>query len=92
MQIQIESTAFIIFETRPQLVGFDNETADAQRIIEEWQNPPDCRARRFLLWKPNNFGLGSDIHTIGAPPSDQTESVGGGGAAPSESSVSSSTD
>lgn len=45
--------------------GFDNVTAAAQRAIEEWQNPPDCAARRYLLWRPNNFGIGSDLHTIG---------------------------
>lgn len=45
--------------------GFDNVTARVQEAIEAWQNPADCEHRKYLLWKPNNFGLGSDIHTVG---------------------------
>lgn len=54
-----------MMENRPFHTGFDNETSDVQKSLEEWQNPADCRARRYLLWKPNSFGMGSDIHTIG---------------------------
>lgn len=43
----------------------DAETARVQALIEASQNPEDCSAARYLLWSPNNGGMGSDLHSIG---------------------------
>lgn len=45
--------------------GYDNETAVVQRLIRENQHPSDCENGKFFVYKLNNFGMGSDIHTLG---------------------------
>lgn len=45
----------------------DEDTAEAVRVVDEWQNPAECTYRKFILWAPGDqAGIGSNIHTIGA--------------------------
>jgi len=38
-------------------------TAQAQAIIEKWQNPSDCASKQFLVWNSRiGNGIGSDLH------------------------------
>jgi hypothetical protein len=43
----------------------DGETADVQALLEANQNPEDCSSARYLVWANNNYGMGSDLHTLG---------------------------
>lgn len=45
--------------------GYDNETAEVQRRIRENQHPPDCESGRYFVYGLNNYGMGSDLHTLG---------------------------
>jgi len=46
-------------------IGYDNETAVVQRRIKENQNPLDCENGKYFLYNLNNYGMGSDLHTLG---------------------------
>lgn len=41
--------------------GYDEDTAETLRVIDEWQNPPNCEHRKYILWENRNSGLGELI-------------------------------
>ena len=46
--------------------GLDDDTSSVFSLLSDNQNPEDCSERKYFLWAPLNWGIGSDIHTIGA--------------------------
>lgn len=44
----------------------DDDTSAVFALLNENQHPNNCHARKYFLWAPLNWGIGSDIHTIGA--------------------------
>ena len=45
--------------------GQDSVTAKVQSLIYERQNPSSCETRKYFLFQFNNWGMGSDLHTLG---------------------------
>ena len=56
------------FMTRPLYLPteLDDATSAVFALLNENQHPNNCHARKYFLWAPLNWGIGSDIHTIGA--------------------------
>lgn len=44
----------------------DDDTSAVFALLSENQYPNKCHERKYFLWAPLNWGIGSDIHTIGA--------------------------
>jgi hypothetical protein len=43
----------------------DALTQETQALISAHQNPEDCGAAEYFVWRPNDYGIGSDLHTTG---------------------------
>lgn len=44
----------------------NDDTRSVIALLSQSQNPDNCKERKYFLWAPLNWGIGSDIHTIGA--------------------------
>jgi hypothetical protein len=44
--------------------GQDSDTEKVQSLIYGRQNPSNCETRKYFLFQINNWGMGSDLHTL----------------------------